>query len=132
MQRGFADRITRLAVGHGAVEAEAVADGDERDVQRSADIGGDEAGEGFQAGQADRADGWGFNPEEAYAYQDASYGYDGYYVDLGEYQHYFREGFRRGYEDGYHSRSRYGSYSNGGYSILGTILEQILGLQLLN
>jgi hypothetical protein len=64
--------------------------------------------------------------------QDASYGYDGYYVDLGEYQHYFREGFRRGYEDGYYSRSQYGSYSNGGYSILGAILEQILGLQLLD
>jgi len=53
-------------------------------------------------------------------------------VDLGEYQYYFREGFRRGYEDGYYSRSRYGSYSNGTYSILGTILEQILGLRLLN
>jgi flagellar biosynthesis/type III secretory pathway protein FliH len=88
--------------------------------------------EGFYAGQADREDGWGFNAEEAYGYQDASYGYDGYYVDLSEYQHYFREGFRRGYEDGYHSRSRYGRSDNGGYSILGTILEGILGLQLLN
>jgi hypothetical protein len=61
-----------------------------------------------------------------------SYGYDGYYVDLSEYQYYFREGFRRGYEDGYYSRSRYGRYSNGSASILGTILESILGLQLLN
>ena len=33
---------------------------------------------------------------------------------LNEYQYYFREGFRRGYEDGYHSRSQYGRYSNGG------------------
>jgi hypothetical protein len=49
-----------------------------------------------------------------------------------EYQHYFREGFRRGYEDGYYSRSRYGRYSNGGYSILGTILEGILSLTQLN
>ena len=88
--------------------------------------------EGFDAGQADRQDGYGFNVEEAYAYQDASYGYDAYYVDLSEYQHYFREGFRRGYEDGYYSRSRYGRYSNGSYSILGAILEQVLGLQLLN
>jgi hypothetical protein len=88
--------------------------------------------EGFSAGQADREDGYSFSAEEAYAYQDASYGYDGYYVDLSEYQNYFREGFRRGYEDGYYSRSRYGRYSNGGYSILGAILEQILGLQLLN
>ena len=88
--------------------------------------------EGFYAGQADRQDGYGYNLDDAYGYQDASYGYDGYYVELSEYQYYFREGFRRGYEDGYYSRSRYGSYSNGSYSILGTILEGILGLQLLN
>ena len=86
--------------------------------------------EGYQAGQADRQDGWGFNPQEAYGYQDASYGYDGYYVDLSEYQHYFREGFRRGYEDGYYSRSQYGRYSNGSGSILGAILEGILGFTL--
>ncbi|HEY6121294.1 MAG TPA: hypothetical protein VIV66_15155 [Pyrinomonadaceae bacterium] len=88
--------------------------------------------EGFQAGQADREDGWGFNAEDAYAYQDASYGYDGYYVNLDDYQYYFREGFRRGYEDGYYRRSRYGNYSNGSFNILGTILEQILGLQVLD
>jgi hypothetical protein len=82
--------------------------------------------EGFYAGQADRQDGWGFNAEDAYAYQDASYGYDSYYVDLNEYQYYFREGFRRGYEDGYYGRYQYGSYSNGGYSILGAILDSIL------
>ena len=75
--------------------------------------------EGFRAGQADREDGWSSNPQDGYAYQDASYGYDGYYVDLGEYQNYFREGFQRGYDDGYYSRSRYGRYSNGGSSILG-------------
>jgi hypothetical protein len=88
--------------------------------------------EGFHAGQADRQDGYRYSPEEAYGYQDASYGYDAYYVDLNEYQYYFREGFRRGYEDGYYSRSQYGRYSNGSYSIIGSILEQILGLQLLN
>jgi len=88
--------------------------------------------EGFDAGRADREDGWGFNPQDADGYQDASYGYDGYYVDLSEYQHYFREGFRRGYEDGYYSRSQYGRYSNGGNSILGQILEGILGFTLMN
>jgi hypothetical protein len=62
----------------------------------------------------------------------ASYGYDGYYVDLNEYQYYFREGFRRGYEDGYRNSSRYGRYNNGSHSILGAILEGILGLQLLD
>jgi flagellar biosynthesis/type III secretory pathway protein FliH len=88
--------------------------------------------QGYSAGRADHEDGWGFNPNEAYGYQDASYGYDGYYVDLDEYQYYFREGFRRGYEDGYYSSSRYGSYNNGVANILGAILEGILGLQLIN
>jgi len=88
--------------------------------------------QGYQAGQADREDGWGFSPQNAYGYEDASYGYDGYYVDLNEYQYYFREGFRRGYEDGYYSRSQYGRYSNGRWSILGAILQQVLGLQLIN
>ena len=84
--------------------------------------------EGFRAGQADREDGWGFNAEDAYAYQDASYGYDGYYVDVNEYQYYFREGFRRGYEDGYYGRYQYGRYSNGKYAILGNVLNVILSL----
>jgi hypothetical protein len=85
--------------------------------------------EGYRAGQADREDGWGFNYQEAYAYQDANYGYNGYYIDQGEYNHYFREGFRRGYEDGYHSRNQFGSYSNGKFAILGAVLSQILNLQ---
>jgi hypothetical protein len=85
--------------------------------------------EGYRAGQADRADGWRGSYQDSYAYQDSTYGYNGYYVDVNEYQYYFREGFRRGYEDGYYSRSQYGRYSNGVYSILGTILGQILNLQ---
>ena len=86
--------------------------------------------EGYRAGQADRADGWRASYQDSYAYQDATYGYNGYYVDVNEYQYYFREGFRRGYEDGYYSRSQYGRYSNGTYSILGAILGQILNIQL--
>ena len=65
--------------------------------------------EGFRAGQADRQDGWGFSPQDAIGYEDASYGYDGYY-----------------------SRNQYGRYSNGSASILGTILETILNLQQIN
>lgn len=82
--------------------------------------------QGFEAGQADRADGWGFNYESAYAYQDGSYGYDSYYVGLDEYSYYFRQGFRRGYEDGYYGRYQYGIYSNGRYSILGSLIGTIL------
>ena len=84
--------------------------------------------EGFYAGQADRQDGWSFDYESSDAYQDGSYGYDGYYVDLGEYQYYFREGFRRGYEDGYYGRNQYGSYSDGRYGVLNNILNIILNL----
>lgn len=84
--------------------------------------------EGFRAGQADRYDGWGFNPMVSYAYQDASFGYDRYYVELEEYNYYFREGFRRGYEDGYYGRYQYGSYSNGKFQVIGSILGAILDL----
>ncbi|MBN1566393.1 MAG: hypothetical protein JXA73_00990 [Acidobacteria bacterium] len=85
--------------------------------------------QGFRAGQADRQDRWNANYKDSYAYQDANYGYSGYYVSQTDYNHYFREGFRRGYEDGYNSRTQYGSQSNGSYSILGGILSQILNLQ---
>jgi len=88
--------------------------------------------EGFRAGQADREDGWSFSPQDAIGYQDASYGYDGYYVDVNEYQYYFREGFTRGYEDGYYGRYQYGRNSNGTLSILSAILGQILNLRLIN
>ena len=85
--------------------------------------------EGFQAGQADQQDRWRTgNYQSSYAYQDANYGYNGYYVAQTEYSYYFREGFRRGYEDGYNTRSQYGSYSNGNYSILSAVLSQILNL----
>ena len=85
--------------------------------------------QGFRAGQADRQDRWNANYRDSYAYQDANYGYGGYYVSQADYNYYFREGFRRGYEDGYNTRSQYGSQSNGSYSVLGTILSQILNLQ---
>jgi len=85
--------------------------------------------EGFRAGEADREDRWRPDYQHCYAYQDANYGYPGYYLDQDEYNYYFREGFRRGYEDGYYSRYQYGSYVNGSYSMLGAVLSQILSFQ---
>jgi hypothetical protein len=85
--------------------------------------------EGVRAGQSDREDRWRFDFQNAFAYQDATYGYTGYYVDLSEYSYYFREGFRRGYEDGYYGRYQYGSYSNGVFSLLGNVLQGILDLR---
>jgi TolA-binding protein len=80
---------------------------------------------GVRAGQADREDRARFSYKDSYAYQDASYGYNG----LNEYRHYFREGFNRGYQDGYYDRSQYGRNSNGDFSLLGNILQQIFNAQ---
>ncbi len=85
--------------------------------------------EGFRTGEADRQDRWRSDYRDSYAYQDANYGYTGYYVDQDEYNYYFRQGFSRGYDDGFSSRNQYGSYSNGSYSVLGAILGQILDFQ---
>jgi hypothetical protein len=82
--------------------------------------------EGFWAGRADREDGWRYDYRSAFVYRDANYGYRGFYVSRSEYNYYFREGFRRGYEDGYYSRYRYGTYQNGTAAILSSVLGLIL------
>jgi hypothetical protein len=84
--------------------------------------------QGWKSGRADRADHWASNYQKSYAYQDANYGYSGNYVPQSDYNYYFRQGFRRGYDDGYASRTQYGTVVNGSPSILGTILSGILGL----
>ena len=85
--------------------------------------------EGSRAGEADRADGWRFDYRNSWAYRDANYGYTGMYLDQGQYNYYFRQGFQRGYEDGYYSRSRYGQASNGKSQILTSLLSSILNLR---
>ena len=85
--------------------------------------------EGFRTGRADRVDRWRSSYDDSYAYDDANYGYEGYYVDQDEYNFYFREGFRRGYEDGFGGRYRYGRYRNGQYTMLDAMLGQILAFQ---
>jgi hypothetical protein len=83
---------------------------------------------GYQAGAADRQDHWRFDYENSPEYRDATFGYSGSYVDLGDYTYYFRQGFSRGYQDGYYSRLRYGNGSNGTFSILANVLSGILHL----
>jgi hypothetical protein len=85
--------------------------------------------EGFGAGQADRQDHWTFNYRDSYAYRDGNYGYRGFYIEGADYNYYFREGFRRGYEDGFYGRYRYGVYATGRYSIQAPVLSVILNLQ---
>ena len=92
--------------------------------------------EGYKAGRADREDRWRNDYRSSFAYQDANYGFDGRYVAQDEYQHYFREGFQRGYEDGYYGRHKYGQKSDGGINdewlIAGAVVAAILGYQLLH
>jgi hypothetical protein len=92
--------------------------------------------EGYQAGMADRLDKWspntGLGWQLSDVYQDASYGYNGLYVDQEDYNYYFREGFRHGYEDGYNNRTQYGTVVNGNYTLLDKILAAILPYELLH
>jgi hypothetical protein len=85
--------------------------------------------QGWKAGRADRRDRWASNYQQSFGYQDANYGYSGNYLPQSDYNYYFREGFRRGYEDGFARRSQYGTVVNGSPSILGAILSGILGLR---
>lgn len=82
--------------------------------------------EGWYAGQADRADRWRFDYRNNYGWLDGSYGYYGQYVSLGDYRYYFRQGFERGYSDGYYGRYQYGRYENGDAMILPALLGLIL------
>jgi hypothetical protein len=85
--------------------------------------------QGYAAGTADRQDRWAFSYEDSWAYQDGNYGYDGLYVDRGDYNYYFREGFRRGYDDGFYGRFRYGTRVSGRYTLLGGLVSIIIGLK---
>jgi hypothetical protein len=84
---------------------------------------------GYEAGRADKQDHWRFDDRGSFAYQDANYGFDGRYVRQDDYNYYFREGFQRGYEDGYYGRRNYGTNANGSDSLLSTVLNTILNLR---
>jgi flagellar biosynthesis GTPase FlhF len=84
--------------------------------------------EGLQAGRADKQDRWRFDYKRAFAYEDGNYGHDGRYVRQDDYNHYFREGFRRGYEDGYYNRRKYGGTA-GSDSLKDNVLRSILNLE---
>ena len=85
--------------------------------------------EGYLSGQADRHDRWRSGYRDSWGYQDANYGYDGMYIDQPQYNYYFRQGFERGYDDGYSATYRYGQSDNGTNQIMATLLSQILNLR---
>ena len=86
--------------------------------------------EGWSAGQADRYDRWRFDYRNNYGYIDGSFGYPGYYVSFDDYRYYFRQGFERGYRDGYYGRYQYGYSQSGGAMILPAILGMILAFSI--
>ncbi len=88
--------------------------------------------QGVLAGRADRLDGQPSNYHATFAYEDANYGYLGQYIPQSDYNYYFRQGFLRGYEDGYASSSNYGSFNNGTGVVLAALLAAILGLTALH
>ncbi|MBV2208162.1 MAG: hypothetical protein KUL77_01175 [Thermomonas sp.] len=87
--------------------------------------------EGWYAGRADRDDRWRFDYRGNYGYIDGTYGYPGYYVSMSDYQYYFRQGFERGYRDGYFGRTQYGRYDRDGAVILPAIVSMILAFTIL-
>jgi hypothetical protein len=85
--------------------------------------------EGYGAGRADRQDRWAFNYRTSYAYLDANYGYSGFYIERADYNYYFRQGFSRGYQDGYYGRYQYGVYATGRYTVRTPVLSVIISFQ---
>jgi len=87
--------------------------------------------EGMRAGRADRNDGWQPDYRDSVAWRDGGFGYGGRYVSRADYAYYFRQGFQRGYDDGYFGRMQYGRYGNNDVVIAEAVIATILGLQLL-
>ena len=84
--------------------------------------------QGYRQGQLDRRYSRNGGYYGSTIYRSGTYGYRSY-VDRGQYQYYFQQGFQRGYQDGFYSQSRYGYYSGGKWSILANILGSILNIQ---
>lgn len=87
--------------------------------------------EGVRAGRADRNDGWQPDYRDSVAWRDGGFGYGNRYVSRADYAYYFRQGFQRGYDDGYFGRMQYGRYRNNDVVIAEAVIATILGLQLL-
>ncbi len=87
--------------------------------------------QGYRAGEADRMDRWAYKYDNSFAYRDANYGYSGRYVEQSDYNYYFRQGFRRGYEDAYYKRAKYGRRANGKTTVFSLTISGILKLKVI-
>lgn len=93
-------------------------------LQRAVNMGYQQ---GFQSGQMAAQRGRGFSPQRERMWRDGTYGYENVLIGQDDYRNYFRQGFTRGYEDGFYNTNRYGSYVDGRTSVLGSVLGAILG-----
>lgn len=84
--------------------------------------------QGFRQGEVDRRYGRHTGYRSSITYRNAVGGYQSY-VDRGQYQYYFRQGFERGYSDGFNSASQYGYRTGGVWNILGSVLGSILDVR---
>jgi len=84
--------------------------------------------QGYQNGLRDRRYSIYTGYQSATMYRSGIFGYQSY-VDRGQYQYYFRQGFERGYQDGFNSQRQYGYYSGGKWSILANVLSSILDIR---
>ena len=84
--------------------------------------------QGYRQGQIDRQRSRYTGYRSSTTYRGAMSGYQSY-VDQGQYQYYFRQGFQRGYEDGFNTQTQYGYYSGGKLSILANVLGSILDIR---
>lgn len=81
--------------------------------------------EGYRAGRNDRYRRRTSSYNNSTVYRKGNYGYQSY-VDSKQYQYYFKQGFERGYDDSFNSRSENGTNTNGSINILESILQNIL------
>ncbi|MFL6466366.1 MAG: hypothetical protein ACJ72Z_00260 [Pyrinomonadaceae bacterium] len=61
-------------------------------------------------------------------FKDGSIGYKNY-IDLDEYQYYFRRGFELGYYDGFDGFVRYGRVSDGNRTVLESVVSGVLDIR---
>lgn len=93
--------------------------------------------QGFQAGRNDRDGRRNTSWSSSNVYRTGTMGYQSY-VNQSQYRYYFQQGFQRGYQDGsnsryandYNGQYEYGYYNNGRPSILETILNSVLRIQI--
>ena len=84
--------------------------------------------EGYRAGRNDRFAQVMSSYSNSGVYRKGTYGYQDY-VDSKQYKHYFRQGFGRGYDDGFKDLYENGTNDNGSVNISDPILQNILTVE---